>query len=121
MKLRGGGRFSTGAPSGSVARKTATFALVAHHHRHVAGLIEERHEAVFVRLRHALVVRLVERAARHVLHRAVGVMREHHELLLAAAIRMSALPSASTSMRASVGSVASPYGMPCAIQRTSSR
>ena len=56
--------------------------LVANHDAHVAGLAGELHEARRFGGGHVLVVRLEERAARHVLDVAVRVARDHRELLL---------------------------------------
>ena len=65
--------------------------LVTHHHRDVTRLIEQFHAAGFIGPGHFLVVRLVKRAARHVLGRTVRVTGDHNQLLLAAK-RQGAFP-----------------------------
>ena len=84
MKFFGGGRSLTTAPSGKLARNTADLPLIAGHHGHRAGQVAGLHQAARRDLGHLGVVRLELRHRRDVLRRAVGVVGDHHELLLAA-------------------------------------
>ena len=71
--------------------KHGDFGLVTHHHRDIARLFEQLHVAGFIGFGHFLVVRFVQRASRHVFHRAVRVPG-HDDQLLFAVERHDAFP-----------------------------
>ena len=79
-----GGRLSTFTPKRDIGPEHGYVSLVAGHHGHVAGQIERLDQAQVRDFGHLAIVGIELREPRHILDRAVGVVRQHGDLLLAA-------------------------------------
>jgi hypothetical protein len=70
-----------GRAEGKHRPKDGNFALITDHHTNVAGLVENRDEAVVFGFGEVFIVGFVKGAASHVAYTGVGIMRNHRELL----------------------------------------